>query len=43
MEGVGGPRSILKVEQMALADGFDIQDEGQKEKMGDSSVSNLTN
>lgn len=43
MEGVGGPRSILKVEQMALADGFDMQDEGQKEKKGDSSVSNLTN
>lgn len=34
MEGVGGPISILKVEQMALADGFDMQDEGQMGKKG---------
>lgn len=43
IERVGGSRSILEVEQMALADGFDMQDEGQKEEKGDSSVSNLTN
>lgn len=43
IEGVGGSRSILEVEQMALADGFDMQDEEQKEEKGDSSVSNLTN
>lgn len=43
IEEVGGSRSILEVEQMALADGFDMQDEEQKEEKGDSSVSNLTN
>lgn len=43
MERVGGSRCIWEVEQMALADGCDMQDEGQKGWKDDSSVSNLTN
>lgn len=40
---VGRSRCILEVEHLALAVGFNMQDEGQEGIKCESSISNLTN